>query len=230
MTSHSKNAAGAEAHAGRGTAGEQVSRLLEDARRREALIAEPCRLDTVPLTKLIGYVIDKYHVYARRQLAAVRTLLAGLSEAEEKRHPGLSRVRDLFKNLRQELLFHMEKEEVSIFPRIIRAETEVGPDDAQAPPEQTSMRDSVEMLLHEHDELCGLLDEIRVATNDYTPPGDGSENHRTLFQALRELEADLLEHIHLEDSILFPRARDAASRSRMKNSPPARPRLRKIPR
>jgi regulator of cell morphogenesis and NO signaling len=206
MTSHSENAAGAEARAGRGRAGEQVSRLLEAARRREALIVEPCRLDTVPLTKLIGYVIDKHHVYARRQVAAVRALLAGLSEVQEESHPGLSRVRELFKNLRQELLFHMEKEEVSIFPRIIRAESEVGPDDSQAPPEQNPMRDSVDMLLHEHDELCGLLDEIRVATNDYTPPSDGSENHRTLYQALRELEADLLEHIHLEDSLLFPRA------------------------
>ena len=52
----------------------------------------------------------------------------------------------------------------------------------------------------------GLLDEIRVSTNDYTPPIGGSENHRALYQALRELEADLLEHIHLEDSLLFPRA------------------------
>jgi regulator of cell morphogenesis and NO signaling len=216
MTSHSENAAGAEARAGRGTAGEQVSRLLEDARsRREALIAEPCRLDTVPVTKLIGYVIDKHHVYARRQVAAVRAALAGLSEAQEESDPRLSSVRDLFKNLRQELLFHMEKEEVSIFPRIIRAESEVGPDDAQSPPEQNPMRDSVDMLLHEHDELCGLLDEIRVATNDYTPPSDGSENHRTLYRALRELEADLLEHIHLEDSLLFPRALGTRRRGRV---------------
>ena len=204
MTIHSRNAAGARSDLG--TAGDQVVRLLKDARRREAQSAEPCRLGTMPLTKLIGYVIDKHHVYARRQVAAVRTLLAGLSEAQEESYPELSRVRNLFKNLRQELLFHMEKEEVSIFPRIIRAETEVSPDYPQASSEQDPMRDAVGMLLHEHDELCGVLDELRAATNDYTPPSGGSENHRTLYMALRELEADLLEHIHLEDRLLFPRA------------------------
>jgi regulator of cell morphogenesis and NO signaling len=209
MTLHNESAAGTDARDGTrpciGTVGEQVVRLHEDARRREAQITEPYRLDTIPLTRLIGYVIDKHHVYARRQVAAVRALLASLSEAQEESYPGLSRICDLFKNLRQELLFHMEKEEVSIFPRIIRAETEVCPDDRRAPPDQDPMRDAVGMLLDEHEELCGLLDEIRVSTNDYTPPIGGSENHRALYQALRELEADLLEHIHLEDSILFPR-------------------------
>ncbi|MFL6257794.1 MAG: hemerythrin domain-containing protein [Pyrinomonadaceae bacterium] len=214
MTLYSESAARADACAGMGTAEEQVARLLEAARRREAQIAEPCRLDTVPLTKLIGYVIDKHHVYARRQVAVIRALLASLSEAQAESDTGLSRVRDLFRNLRQELLFHMEKEEVSIFPRIIRAETEVGPRERQAPPEQDPMWDAVGMLLHEHDELCGLLDEMRAATNDYTPPSGGSEHHRALYQALRELEADLLEHIHLEDSRLFPRALGRQSHGR----------------
>ncbi len=218
MTLQSESAAGADARGGARpcieTAGEQAVRLLEDARRREAQVAEPCRLDTVPLTKLIGYVIDKHHVYARRQVAVIHALLAGLSEAQEEAQPGLSRLRDLFKNLRQELLFHMEKEEVSIFPRIIRAETEVCPDGPQSPPEQNPMRDAVGMLLHEHDELCGLLDEIRVATKEYTSPSVGSENYRILYQALRELEADLLEHIHLEDRLLFPRALGTERHSR----------------
>lgn len=203
MTMHSRNAAV-----------EQAVRLLEDARRREAQVAEPCRLDTVPLTKLIGYVIDKHHVYARRQVAAVRALLADLSETQEESHPELSRVRDLFKNLRQELLFHMAKEEVSIFPRIIRAQTELFHEDPQAPPERDPMRDAVSMLLDEHDKLCGLLDEMRAATNDYTPPSVGSESHRALYVALRELEADLLEHIHLEDRLLFPRALGARRHTR----------------
>ena len=108
----------------------------------------------------------------------------------------------------------MEKEDVSIFPRTIRAETEVSTDYPQAPPEQDPMRDAVGMLLHEHDELCGLLDEIRAATNDYTPPSGGSENHHALYMALRELEADLLEHIHLEDHLLFPPALGTQRHSR----------------
>src|SRR5918993_4735038 len=113
-----------EYRAGVGRAPEEIERLLDEGRRRrEAQIIEPCRLDLLPLTRLIGYLIDKHHVYARRQVAAVAALLARLSAGHEKSPPELARVRGLFKVLRQELLFHMEKEEVSLFPQIIRTET-----------------------------------------------------------------------------------------------------------
>jgi regulator of cell morphogenesis and NO signaling len=174
----------------------------------------PCGLDFIPLTKLIGYVIDTHHVYARRQVAGIGALLAELSEAHETSTPELSRVRNLFKVLRQELLFHMEKEEVSIFPRIIRSEAASRPDDTQSPHDPGPMRDAVRMLLQDHDELCGLLDEMRAATNDYTPPRGGGEGYGNLYQALRELEMDLLQHIHLEDTHLFPRALKTERRGR----------------
>jgi len=196
---------GARARRASGAA-EETLRLLGEARRREEQTAEPCRLDLVPLTKLIGYLIDKHHVYARRQVAAVAALLAELSDAREEGRPELARVRGLFKCLRQELLFHMEKEEVSLFPHIIRTETAATGGEPQAAPDFGPMRDPVRMLMREHDELCAMLDRIRAATNDYTPPRDGPAGYRVLCQALRDLEFDLLQLIHLEDNILFPRA------------------------
>lgn len=67
--------------------------------------------------------------------------------------------------------------------------------------------------MHEHDGLCAMLDGLRAATNDYTPPRGACANYRTLCRALRDLELDLLHLIYLEDRVLFPRARDGASRS-----------------
>lgn len=207
MTFDSRIATRPDARARRiSEATEETLRLLEEARRREAQIAEPCRLDLVPLTRLIGYLIDKHHVYARRQLAAIGALLAELSGAREESRTELARVRGIFKVLRQELLFHMEKEEVSLFPHIIRTETTATGGEPQTAPYFGPMRDPVRMLMREHDELCAMLDEIRAATNDYTPPGDGCASYSVLCQALRDLEFDLLQLIHLEDNVLFPRA------------------------
>jgi regulator of cell morphogenesis and NO signaling len=210
MTFDDRSAVGVNARGrerrGLGAATEEVFRLPEDARRDEKQVAEPCRFDQIPLTKLIAYLIDKHHVYARRQVAGISALLAELSEAHEKIRPELTRVRGLFKVLRQELLFHMEKEEVSLFPHIIRTEMAAGGDEPQANPYFGSMRDPVRMLMHEHDQLCAMLDEIRAATNDYTPPLDAGASYRTLCRALRDLEFDFLQLIHLQDNILFPRA------------------------
>jgi regulator of cell morphogenesis and NO signaling len=177
-------------------------------------VTESSRLDLVPLTKLIGYVIDRHHVYARRRLADIHALLSLLPHADEGTHPVLSRLRGLFEVLRQELLLHMEREEVSIFPRVIRADTTSRHDDPQAAREQSHVSDAVRMLTQEHGELCGILSEIRAATDDYDPQGEGRGSYGPLYRALGELEADLSEHLHLEDNVLFPRAVEEERRRR----------------
>jgi regulator of cell morphogenesis and NO signaling len=43
-------------------------------------------------------------------------------------------------------------------------------------------------------------------TSGYSVPEDGCMSYKMLYQALPEFEADLRQHIHLENNILFPRA------------------------
>jgi regulator of cell morphogenesis and NO signaling len=47
---------------------------------------------------------------------------------------------------------------------------------------------------------------MRAAANSYLAPPDACISFQTLYQALVEFEADLHQHIHLENNILFPRA------------------------
>jgi regulator of cell morphogenesis and NO signaling len=56
---------------------------------------------------------------------------------------------------------------------------------------------------------------IRELTSGYTLPDDACTTYRICFQELEEFERDLHEHVHLENNILFPRARalEVADRS-----------------
>jgi regulator of cell morphogenesis and NO signaling len=47
---------------------------------------------------------------------------------------------------------------------------------------------------------------MREASCGYTPPDDACISYQTLYKALADFEADLHQHIHLENNILFPRA------------------------
>jgi regulator of cell morphogenesis and NO signaling len=58
----------------------------------------------------------------------------------------------------------------------------------------------------EHDAAGNILREMREMSSDYTVPEDGCISYQTLYGALAALEADLHQHIHLENNILFPRA------------------------
>ena len=62
------------------------------------------------------------------------------------------------------------------------------------------------MMEHEHDSAGNALRALRATSNGYTAPPDGCVSFQTLYKTLAELEADLHQHIHLENNILFPRA------------------------
>jgi len=50
------------------------------------------------------------------------------------------------------------------------------------------------------------LEPMLAVTGDYTLPADACNSYRSLFAGLQKLEADLHQHIHLENNILFSRA------------------------
>ena len=50
------------------------------------------------------------------------------------------------------------------------------------------------------------LRSLRSLTDNYRAPQEACISYRTLYQALQDFEADLHQHIHLENNILFRRA------------------------
>ena len=68
------------------------------------------------------------------------------------------------------------------------------------------LQNPLRMMMTEHDATGDWLDQMRKITGNYAAPTDACISYRTLYQALQEFEADLHQHIHLENNILFPRA------------------------
>jgi regulator of cell morphogenesis and NO signaling len=62
------------------------------------------------------------------------------------------------------------------------------------------------MMMSEHGAAGDILRAIRQSSSDFKVPGDACISYQTLYRALDELEADLHQHIHLENNILFPQA------------------------
>lgn len=58
----------------------------------------------------------------------------------------------------------------------------------------------------EHEILDKALSRFRMLTNNYSPPDSSCPSHRLSFALLKELDNDLLQHLYLENEILFPRA------------------------
>jgi regulator of cell morphogenesis and NO signaling len=59
---------------------------------------------------------------------------------------------------------------------------------------------------HEHDSAGNALRAMRTSSNGYVAPEGACASYQALYRAIVEFEADLHQHIHLENNILFPRA------------------------
>ena len=58
----------------------------------------------------------------------------------------------------------------------------------------------------EHAEHGENLQVTRQMTQDLTPPAEACTTWRALYTRLAAFEAELMDHIHLENNILFQRA------------------------
>jgi regulator of cell morphogenesis and NO signaling len=159
-----------------------------------------------PLAEIIGHIKNTHHVYTAETIARLRVLIEKVVAAHGERHPELRRIQSVFGMLGHELSTHMMKEEMVLFPYIVRLEESVLAGEPPLPAPFGTVANPVRMMEHEHDEAGEALRELRALSNGFTAPADGCISYQTLYRVLAEFEQDLHQHIHLENNILHPRA------------------------
>ena len=167
---------------------------------RRALIAARAEPDDVgdwterPLDELVAHIKERYHERHRVDLP----YLIDLAHRVEKRHGhredcprGLEH---LLVHLREELEGHLDEEEQVVFPLVLN-----GAKDGLTPRSFAAARS-------EHDHHLEALKHARALTGDYAPPAHPCRTWHALMRGLADLERDLINHVHLENNLLFPRA------------------------
>ena len=179
----------AEACAERGLA---ASGVIEAIEGEEAVAPDLPRWDERSVGELVHHIVDFYH----RRLRAELPELLSLAAKVETRHGGkASCPRGLLAHLEeahQAVLDHLAKEEQILFPMILagRGRMAAGP---------------VHVMEAEHDDHAESLRKIRRLTNDLVAPEEACPTWQALYLRLAAFEAELMEHIHLENNVLFRR-------------------------
>lgn len=156
-----------------------------------------------PLPALIDHIIATYHRPLRDELPRLEAMAEKVARVHGEHAAYLARVEEIVRELAAELIAHMGKEEMVLFPAI-RA---TGDGEALAPMWITV---PITVMEHEHDYAGALLAELRRLTGGYVPPDWACQTFRALYEGLEELEAAMHVHVHLENNVLFPRALEQA--------------------
>ena len=142
-------------------------------------------------SELVDHILENFHEVHRRQLPELIRMAARV-QAVHRDHPlvplGLA---EHLETMEQELVAHMEKEEQVLFPMFKHGGHPLilGP---------------IGMMRHEHVDHGAQLDKLAALTHQHEPPQGACNTWRALYAGTRQLQDDLMEHIHTENNILFP--------------------------
>ena len=156
--------------------------------------------------ELVDHIVNTHHAYVQRELPRLTALIAKVRGVHGKNHPELAQIEPVFAAISAEMTMHMMKEEQILFPYIVDMEQAAQGRGPQPMPMFGTVQNPVRMMMMEHDAAGAHLVKIRELSSNFTVPADGCTSYRVLYEALAAFEADLHQHIHLENNILFPRA------------------------
>ena len=165
------------------------------------------RFDEWSPEALIGYIVGNHHAFVRRALPPLVAHAWKLAAAHGDRHAELRDVAQLIDRVATDMLSHMAKEEQILFPYIaaLADAVEHGRHAPHAP--FGSIDSPIAMMEGEHETAGAALATIRALTGGYVAPADACTTYRVTLQELEAFERDLHSHVHLENNILFPKAR-----------------------
>jgi len=159
------------------------------------------------LTTLADHILEKHHTFMREQLPRLDTLLAKVQRAHGAKHGDmLAGLRCVFDAFRLEIEPHLLKEEQVIFPAIKGIEAFMAGTGPQPVVPCGNIAQPIRQLEREHEHAGDALTEMRRLTDGYQLPADACQSFAALYEGLKAMEADLHEHVHLENNILFPKS------------------------
>jgi regulator of cell morphogenesis and NO signaling len=169
------------------------SSVLEEIANEERVCGELPQWETRPLSQIISHIVSHYHARLREELP----LLIQMAERVEKVHGGKVScphgLADHLNLMHALVLEHLAKEETVLFPMIVAGR---GPRAAMP----------IHIMEMEHEDHGESLKKTRELTAGLTLPPEACATWSVLYLRLEEFEAELMEHIHLENNVLFRRA------------------------
>jgi len=173
-------------------AGLDAQSVVAEIAAEQAAAPELPRWDEKPIAELVDHIVGFYHRRLREELPE----LVALATKVESRHADKAScphgLRAHLEAVHAAVLDHLAKEEQVLFPAILagRGRLVAGP---------------ISVMESEHDDHAADLRETRRLTADLVAPAEACTSWRALYLRLAAFEAELMDHIHLENNVLFRR-------------------------
>jgi regulator of cell morphogenesis and NO signaling len=156
---------------------------------------------------LIDHIINVHHSYVKESITLILQYSNRVAEVHGHHFTEVIEINKLFTEAANELYAHLQKEENVLFPYIKKLSYLKNEEQPLSLPPFGNINNPIAMMESEHESVGDIFKEIARLTNNYTPPQEACNTFRALYSKLDEFEQDLHQHIHLENNILHPKAK-----------------------
>ena len=175
-------------------AGLDVRAIAREIAAETARDGEPAGWVERPQAELADHIESHYHAALRSDFPSLITAARRVEKVHAGKPDVPAGLGALLAGLWEELQAHMDREEKILFPMIRQG--------ARGEQVYTPVR----VLELEHDHHGRDLARIRQLTGDLTAPAGACATWTALYRGLESFEKELMEHVHLENNVLFFRA------------------------
>ena len=195
---------------------------IEDACRKkginpEKVIADLLRIkedqkngqndyDNWELGFLADYIVNVHHKYVEENIPLLLEFSEKVAKVHGSSNPEVVKIHELIKASVDELVPHMKKEEIILFPYIKKIEFAVKNRQVKPLAPFGTIENPIRVMINEHDKSGEYFKEIENLSHHFEPPQHACNTYRVLYAKMKEFWEDLILHIHLENNILFPKA------------------------
>lgn len=146
--------------------------------------------NTAP-TALIDHILARYHAVHRAQLPELIRMAHRVELVHREKPEVPAGLAQMLESIQEEMLDHMEKEEAILFPML-----KAGGNPFVVNP--------IGIMRSEHVHHGKQLEKLAALTHDATPPDCACNTWQALYAGIAQFSDDLINHIHLENNVLFP--------------------------
>ena len=139
---------------------------------------------------LIDRILTCYHEPHRREFPEAIALARKVEAVHALAAECPRGLGDLLALMLDDLESHQLREEQVLFPMILAGGSPM-------------IRFPVARMMAEHEDVEAQLEQLRALTHDFSDPPDACRTWAALTRLCRKLDADLREHMRLENEVLF---------------------------
>lgn len=148
--------------------------------------------DLWPTSFLKTFIVENHHAFLRTALPMAIAQMTKVIGKHGERFLEAQAILELLTDLQESFDYHLAKEESDVL---------------SSNPTSVNTDWHALILQHEreHDDVGHKIQRLRAITNNFTPPSGACATHRAAYDTMQRLYVDTMQHVFLENSILFPR-------------------------